>query len=153
MVITSTAVLFEIILILERHAGALLARRLPAYGASCSGERPADGWPAFEMKTLPENPATSFVLFETAPLNRVGRVPDHVGFETSAPLSVNLNYLFVNTSFLPSFLPVAHSLHNRSRKANCCWLMRLKEEEQHAAQRTDRRPSCAACADRSMAIG
>jgi hypothetical protein len=40
------------------------ARKIRFYGA---------GWPGFKMKNMPEKPATSFVLFETAWPERVGR--------------------------------------------------------------------------------
>jgi hypothetical protein len=111
--VASTHALFEIILILSGFTGGALARRLPeivTHLFSPGFARP--DFPVCEMKTLPEKPATSFVLFETARSAVSAGYPRHVGFETSVPGFANSNYPFVNTLFSPSFLAVAHSLQN-----------------------------------------
>jgi hypothetical protein len=74
--IASTHVLFEIILILKGSTGRAVGARFGGepHAPFCLGFA-GPVFPVFEMKTLPEKPATSFVLFETARLGRVGRVP------------------------------------------------------------------------------
>jgi hypothetical protein len=71
---------FEIILTLKPFTGEV-GVLFAGYG-SPGFERGFSGsdFPALEMKTLPEKPASSFVLFKTARFDRVGGYCYHVGF-------------------------------------------------------------------------